>query len=380
MHKVSIDYDKEDLKVLINDQKLNISVLDYIKINSNYDWYLKVIRFFGNFATYEHIVAILNGDCSKTKIFNDLNNMCSLYLLRKEKLGNYIYFVLTKKAQIYLKQRNNVGYIPNPSIKALKSNILLVDYLLNNQINFTTDKIRKSKNKLVTLGSEFIDYENYIKCCYSFLYNEMKNIKGIKENFLKEQIELINKNDELVKSEKNTRLVKFYDVLSKLMLKNIYISKLDTKPNSMEITFLILDISYSINWYKKIILLISNSLKQLYFSPLEQSIKYNLVVQTDNKENKINLSEKLRKIVVELKEVRDNYIKRNTSEDVFNDKVIYNFNLEFMYSYESYAWGLNNINVTEYNTSRFFETRGDKINTIDPKQINIIDFSLNEKA
>ena len=88
----------------------------------------------------------------------------------------------------------------------------------------------------------------------------------------------------------------------------------------------------------------------------------------------------MRKIVVELKEVRDNYIKRNTSEDVFNDKVIYNFNLEFMYSYESYAWGLNNINVTEYNTSRFFETRGDKINTIDPKQINIIDFSLNEKA
>ena len=76
MHKVSIDYDKKDLKVLINDQKLNISVLDYIKISSNYDWYLKVIRFFGNFTTYEHIVAILNGDCSKTKIFNDLNNMC----------------------------------------------------------------------------------------------------------------------------------------------------------------------------------------------------------------------------------------------------------------------------------------------------------------
>lgn len=380
MHKVSIDYDKEDLKVLINDQKLNISVLDYIKISSNYDWYLKVIRFFGNFTTYEHIVAILNGDCSKTKIFNDLNNMCSLHLLRREKLGNYIYFVLTKKAQIYLKQRNNVGYIPNPSIKALKSNILLADYLINNQINFVTAKIRKSKNKLGTLVYEFTDYENYIKCCYMHLYNKMKNIKGIKENFLKEQIELTNKDDILVKSEKNTRIVKSYDIFSKLMLKNVYINKLDTKPNSMEITFLILDISYSINWYKKIILLISNSLKQLYFSPLEQSIKYNLVVQTDNKENEINLSKKLRKIVVELKEVRDNYIKRNTSEDVFNGKIIYDFNLEHMYLSEKYAWGLNNISFIEYNSSRFFETRGDKINTIDPEQLNIIDFSLNKNA
>ena len=103
-------------------------------------------------------------------------------------------------------------------------------------------------------------------------------------------------------------------------------------------------------------------------------------MQTDNKENEINLSKKLRKIVVELKEVRDNYIKRNTSEDVFNGKIIYDFNLEHMYSSEKYAWGLNNISFIEYNSSRFFETRGDKINTIDPEQLNIIDFSLNKNA
>ena len=45
MRKGVIEYDKEDLKVIVDNNKLNISVLDYIEIEHKYEWYLKAVRF-----------------------------------------------------------------------------------------------------------------------------------------------------------------------------------------------------------------------------------------------------------------------------------------------------------------------------------------------
>lgn len=377
MHKASIDYDKEDLKVLIDDKKLNINVLDYIEINNKYEWYLKAIRFLGNFATYEHIAAILNGDCSKTKVFNDLNIMCEMNLLRKEFLGRNIYFVLTKKAQIYLKKRNNVGYIPNPSNRSMKSNLLLADYLINNQPKFTTEAMKKSNNKLYMLISEFNSYEYYIKMCYLYLYKNIQGINGINIDFFKEQINLLNKKNELVKTEKNTRLVKSYDSLSKLMLKNIYLIQVDAKSDNIEITFLIQDIDRSLSWYKYEILNIDKIIKEFYhnlidyFKPNNKLINYNIVIQTDSNERKLVLK-KIEDYLIDLNKRRDNYVNK-VFNNLYNDPE----NIKIFVQNNHFFWCLDKITIIEYNTNRFFETRSDKIKTLDSNEINIIDFTLN---
>ena len=50
----------------------------------------------------------------------------------------------------------------------------------------------------------------------------------------------------------------------------------------------------------------------------------------------------------------------------------------YLISLEKRIWALNDIRIVEYNTVRFFETKSDKINTIDNTQINVVDISLNK--
>lgn len=370
MRKGVIEYDKEDLKVIVDNNKLNISVLDYIEIEHKYEWYLKAVRFFGNFATFEHIAVMLSEKYSRTKVFNDLNSMCEMHLLRKEELGNYVYFVLTKKAQIYLKKRNNIGYIPNPSDKAVKSNLLLLDYLLNNPITLTTKSMNDLENEIIGLINDFSDYEEYIRACYMFLYKNMASVKEIKKDFFKEQINLIKKKNEFVECNGKVRLVKYYDVLSKLMLKNIYLIKVDSKDDSVTITFLIQDIGRSISWYKREIIDISNILRKIYFNPIEKCIKYNLIIQTDSIDNKKNLL-KVKEIFNRLKKEGERCIEYALRPNLAEARFIG----YYLSDRRDLPWGLNDISIVEYNTVRFFETRSDKINTIDPKQINILDFN-----
>lgn len=370
MRKGVIEYDKEDLKVIVDNNKLNISVLDYIEIEHKYEWYLKAVRFFGNFATFEHIAVMLSEKYSRTKVFNDLNSMCEMHILRKEELGNYVYFVLTKKAQIYLKKRNNIGYIPNPSDKAVKSNLLLGDYLLNNKLNITINVRSDYENEIIGVINKFTDYEEYIKICYRFLYVEIAKITGVKVQAFNNQVALIIKEDEFVECNGKVRLIKYYDILSKLMLKNIYLINFDSKDELLTITFLIQDIDRKFLWYKNEILNIEKVLKELYFNPIKQGIKYNLIIQTDSIENKKNLV-KVKDFFYDLKKRKENYIKKMTLRGLNHATLIEHY-FEYI---KSYPWALNDISIVEYNTVRFFETRSDKINTIDPKQINILDFN-----
>ena len=368
MLKSSIEYDKEDLKILINDQKLDIKVLDYIEIENKYDWYLKAFRFFGNFATFDHIASILKGKYGRTKVFKDLNKMCSMSLLRKEALGKYVYFVLTKKAQIYLKQKNNVGYIANPSDKAMKSNLLLGDYLLNNRLNLTTETIRSSDNQISMLISEFSNYEEYIKLCYKFLYNKMKNIDGIETDFLQEQINLINKKSEFIDNTDKLKDERNCDILSDLMSKDIYLINVESKTNDITITFLIQDIGRSVSWYKLEILKLCSIIAKFYLNPVENYIKCNLIIQTDSIENKNNLI-KVQKIFNNLKKSREIVV-----EDMLRWNTV---ETRYVGSYFRHRgdlpWALNDISIVEHNTIRFFATKSDKINTIDNNQINILE-------
>ena len=78
-----------------------------------------------------------------------------------------------------------------------------------------------------------------------FLYkcirtSKQRKIKDV--NFLDEQISLSKKADEMVKTDKNVRVVKYYDGLSKLSLKKVYFIDLEfDEDNNILITFLILD-------------------------------------------------------------------------------------------------------------------------------------------
>ena len=369
MLKSSIEYDEEDLKVIVNDQKLDIRVLDYMEIKLKYDWYLRAFRFLGNFATREHISALLKGRYSETKVFNNLKSMRSMHLLRKETLGKYVYFVLTKKAQIYLKQRNNVGYIDNPTDKAMKSNLLLGDYLINNRLNLATEKIRTSDNQISMLISEFSNYEEYIKLCYKFLYNKMKNIDGIENDFLQEQISLINKKSEFIDNTDKLKAERNCDVLSELMSKDIYLINVESKTNDITITFLIQDIGRSVSWYKLEILKLCSIIAKFYLNPVENYIKFNLIIQTDSIENKNNLI-KVQKIFNNLKKSREIVV-----EDMLRWNTV---ETRYVGSYFSHRgdlpWALNDISIVEYNTVRFWETKSDKINTIENNQVNIIEF------
>ena len=142
MRKEDVSYDKEDLKVIVDDKKIDISVLDYITIKEKYDLYLRTISYLDNFISFEHLQSVFKDKISKTKLFNDLNVLCELSFVRKIFVGRNSYYILTRKSKTYLNKRNEHSYIENPSNKKLLKNLLIFDHLI-------AEKGKK------------IDYENY---------------------------------------------------------------------------------------------------------------------------------------------------------------------------------------------------------------------------
>jgi hypothetical protein len=390
MLKEIISYDKEDMNVIVNDKKLKINILEYIEVKEKYEWYLKCLNYFGNFATYEHIATILKFKYSKTKVFNDLDRLCDLHFFRKELIGKNIYFVLTKKAQIYLKKKNNVGYIESPSDRAIRSNLLLADYetafkesssitLLKQDPNTIIDHNEEYNDALYTVIETGYGFEEGNKLAIEFLYKCIRNSKllEIKDvNFLDEQIILSKKADEMVKTDRNVRVVKYYDGLSKLSLKKVHFIDFEfDEDNNILITFLILDNGRTISSYKDIILSIDNFLKNIYFNPIDQELKYNFLIVTNNIDEKEEVEFKLGNLFNSLKEKRENY-KNNNTTFLDGKKEIYPVYLELLFERERTAWALNEFRVVEYNTSRFFEVTNDKLNNLSKNHLNIIDFSL----
>ena len=64
MRKEDISYDKDDLKVIVDDKKLDINVLEYIEVKEKYDFYLRCIKYFNNF------IFINIGDVKKSSFFS----------------------------------------------------------------------------------------------------------------------------------------------------------------------------------------------------------------------------------------------------------------------------------------------------------------------
>ncbi|MGL4452864.1 MAG: hypothetical protein ACRCTZ_17005, partial [Sarcina sp.] len=125
----SINYNNK-YKVVIGEDTLEISVLDYLDMEKNYHDYLETIKFFGGFMTYDHLVLVLKYKHKRSTVFTTLNEMVDKGYLRKESLGKYNYVILGKKAQVYINKIPKANHILKPNQAKMLSRLLLADYLI----------------------------------------------------------------------------------------------------------------------------------------------------------------------------------------------------------------------------------------------------------
>lgn len=371
MHKEYISYDKDDLKVIIDDIKLNINVLEYIEVKEKYDWYLRCLKYFGNFITFEHLNLLLNGKLSRGKIFSDINALCDLNFVKKHFIGKNSYYILTKKANIYLKNKNEGGYINKPSNRNMIKSLLKLDYLMLG----IKDRSYINKENEPELNSELDNLYKYISDSKSFneninirhrdVYKIMKKLNFkidlIEDSvrFFDEQINLLNKNEE--------------DILSKLKSKNAYIEWASLKNEKLILDVLILDNeNIRPNKFKYLILDLENIFKELYFNPVEQRVKYNLSIVSIDSNRKNNLETVLPKEIEKEIFEKDKFFSQYSYD---GELLLFDDNKRHIKS-QNIILAFNDYRVLEYDTSRYFRYKNDEIKNIDSSEINIIDFVL----
>lgn len=333
MHKEYISYDKDDMKVLIDDIKLNINVLEYIEVKEKYDWYLRCLKYFGNFITFEHLNLLLKGKFSRGKIFSDINALCDLNFVKKHFIGKNSYYILTKKANIYLNQKNEGGYIKTPANRTMINNLLMSDYLIlgrkynNDESIWSSDNLYKdiinSKSLNESINSEHLK-----------VYEVMKTLNLLIENithvnkFLDNQIKLLNENQG--------------DILSKLKSKNSYIEGSRIINGILILEIIVLDNeNISPTKFRTLLIDIAAIIKELYSTPYDPEVKYNISI-------------------ISIDSIRKNELEINLSK---KEGLRY-----FKY--------LNRYKILEYNTMRHFRYKNDKIKSIDLGEINVINLAL----
>lgn len=372
MHKEYISYDKDDMKVIIDDIKININVLEYIEVKEKYDWYLRCLKYFGNFITFEHLNLLLEGKLSRGKIFNDITALSDLNFVKKHFIGKNSYYILTKKANIYLKNKNEGGYINKPANRNMIKSLLHLDYLILG-IN---DRSYKNKENEPELNSELDNLYKYISDSKSF--NERINIrhrnayKIMKKlnlkidliedpvRFFDEQINLLNENEG--------------DILSKLKSKNAYIEGYGLTNEKLILDILILDNeNIQPGKFKYLILDLENIFKELYFNPVEQRVKYNLSIVSIDSNRKNNLETLLPKEIEKEVLKKEKFLSQYLDSD--GNLILSSDNKKFIKS-QNVLLAFNNYKVLEYDTSRYFRYKNDEIKSIDSSEINVINLAL----
>lgn len=365
MHKEDISYDKDDLKVIIDDEKLDINVLEYIKVKEKYDFYLRCIRYFDNFITLEHLISILDGKVSRTKIFNDMNELSDLRFIKKQFIGKSSYYILTRKATIYLNKKNEGGYIKTPSNKRMINNLLLLDYLIDKEISDKRKVLNDSINESIY---EFKKLSTRKRIAIYTFYEIMKELKleiNFGENtddFFDNQIVLLKDNGK--------------DILSKLKYKNAHIQEIYKQDGKVVLKIIILDNEdLSAYNYRNIILDIENMIKELYFNQIEDKVKYELNIISMDLERENYLKKSLKDILEFELNIKDKNVKWlfRHGEGIIRDndmRVVKEKDLLFAFK---------ELKVLSYNTIRFFKYKNLDIKSIDSSEINVIELCLNKE-
>ncbi|WP_275373603.1 hypothetical protein [Clostridium tertium] len=371
MHKEYISYDKDDMKVIIDDIKLNINVLEYIEVKEKYDWYLRCLKYFGNFITFEHLNLLLKGKLSRGKIFNDITTLSDLNFVKKHFIGKNSYYILTKKANIYLKNKNEGGYINKPANRNMIKSLLHLDYLIlgikdrsyinkenEEELNLELESLYEDITNINTFN-EGINIRH--KNVYKILKKLNFKIDLIEDpvRFFDEQINLLNENEG--------------DILSKLKSKNAYIDVANLKNEKLILDILILDNeNIQPNKFKYLILDLEDILKELYLNPAEQRVKYNLSIISIDSNRKNNLEAVLPKAIENEILKKDKFLNHYSYQ---GELLLDNDNKKTIKS-QDLLLAFNDYKVLEYDTSRYFRYKNDEIKSIDSSEINVINLAL----
>ena len=369
MHKEDVSYDKEDLKVIIDDSKIDISVLDYITIKEKYDLYLRTISYLDNFISFEHLQSVFKDKISKTKLFNDLNVLCELSFVRKIFVGRNSYYILTRKSKTYLNKRNEHSYIENPSNKKLLKNLLIFDHLIaekGKKIDYENCKDYKGYVNInfdnqIEKSIDFNKYNLDINESFYYQLNKMNLDSYFIENGSIRYLDQMN----LLKESKS-------DILSDLNKRNYYINKfyIGDKKLLLEI-FFIDNENIKSSKYLSVLFMLENNLKKLYFKPGMQAIKYNLKIITKDAFRK-NLLEKSLKKLIEERLINKETVLNTNSNQIEGRKNLRSVAIDFTYNLEQTLWAINEVSVITYNTERFFYTANDSLKKIKAEELNIL--------
>ncbi|MGL4912687.1 MAG: hypothetical protein ACRC3Y_09685 [Romboutsia sp.] len=418
----SINYN-DKYKVVIGEDTLEISVLDYLDMEKNYHDYLETIKFFGGFMTYDHLVLVLKYKYKRSTVFTTLNEMVDKGYLRKESLGKYNYVILGKKAQVYINKIPKANHILKPNQAKMLSRLLLADYLIKD-VDVSNITIRTKNDEKYSLIDYLGLYESLfniqLKKFYTSLFRDTEiiedkelmtvsdwEIRGFGEapkfispkEVIYNQYQLLNSENIRIdhKNGKGAVIKKTYDILGKLILRNIYISKSVFKDNTHIIEVLVLDIDREKRWFKSVIEDVDHLVSTIYFNALQvlnKKIKIDFKIITDNP-NKVNdLQKYLNTRVAEMKAETEHFIKNHVAyelggkrdiqgygrggrEIVYwekNKKHILRKNGEYSGRVDPiYLFWVNEIKVISFNTVRFFETRADNVDIITKDTFKIVD-------
>ena len=396
----TVSFHMYDFKVIVNGEDLNLDVSLYIEIIKNYAEYLKAIDYFGGFMLYNHLYKFFgeyyenkkNGiRKGKTKIFEDIKKMEKLELLRNEKIGQYYYVLLSKKALIYLKGRNNVPYIARPSTVALMTNAYIFDLALNNYMYIYDVFYDNFENYLGSIAGKLYSAllnDPIAKNRIEYSYQVVNKTQGIVvklerpflfKDYLTDQIELSRlphiKTKKIIEAKKkgkeekskieHVRVTKVYDDITRLITKHVYFNKFEKLENgSFLLYFVVLDIDSSMIWIRNILKEIDLVLNKLNAELENPKIFANIMIYTKDIENE----ERLRKQLLKAAKDFDKDTKAARNRVAVNIKMYY---LVPRYDRKALFY-IRKIRIYENNTNRFFSTKGDVINTISDDQISII--------
>lgn len=403
----NIIFDENDMKVIIGDIKLEINIHDYINALTKYDSYIRTIYFLGGGATAEHIIKLLSNDgYKKSKIYKILNEMVVDNFLKKQSLGKYNIFILTKKSMIYFKKKNDVGQINlNNPHKVMKS-LLLADFIVSNigamMSNLVT--INKNDNKEYNVIANlkqyyhFQDYDRIILLLIRNLYVRLNKInnKYLNKEYIHEQFYLNKKEDQRVIYSTNSRKViqtiKVYDDLFKLKLSDTYLFNVEINNDNVVMEFLVLDIDRPLKWFRKIIFKVDSIIKNIFFYPVpgKNIITVNFTILSENEERNEAIKNNVNKLIQEIifesnksiatklnrySEYKNNLPKPIAEKEGIKegDYFLHSDELENISIWDNTLFTVGSVRGINYDTERFFRTKSDDVNYIGEDRINIID-------
>lgn len=385
----NIKYDPVDYKIIINNEKLDIDLITYGNA-LKYSEYLERIYYFGGIIAQDQLLELSTKKATQTK--DDIKAMKELRLIKVYKQERYNIIALSKRALVFLEEKNDVIQILQFKNHAqMLKQLMFIDAFLyekkqqnerfrykieqsykNGKIRFKTfekyDCYEKVKmfNYLIRNIDTFIKEIKYFNNYKSFEKVRDKKTNKYKYERCEESIEIKDYfANEIEKVHSQT------DIFSDLKMKNILFwiqgRRKDTKI-SVIIHFLVLDIELTPLKIKKVLKEIDLILAELNNFNVDESnqyIKSRIIIMSKSKDRKKVIEKNLSKINEEFKKEKELAKK---------EKLLLYSSLENDLPELKFTCFVGEIEVIERDTERFFRTQSDNLKSNKIKDNEFITF------